>query len=202
MNFAYEAHHYWDDTREGGYAKTYAEENTLAESQGYADPVVPTGWLKIMPLGDSLTGEPRAWRLPAYEQLTAAEFKGGDWTYFGAEYDQYSLMPTEYSNHQGKGGWNMRDVSDGVNAWLTTTPANVVVLHIGTNNIYNQQNETSAELKDAWFALVDKILAHSSNVKLLACTWGAVSAQVNPPNNYDRAQTVAGADGPAEGDGS
>ncbi len=189
-NFAYEAHHYWDDTRSGDYAKTYAEENTLAESQGYGPPVVPTGWLKIMPLGDSLTGEPRAWRLPAYNQLKAVEFKGGKWTYVGAEYDEFSSMPKEYSNHEGHSGITMKGISDGVDAWLTAKPADVVVLHIGANDIFDWQSETSVKLKDAWFELVKKILAHSSNVTLLACTWGAVSSQFNPPHNYDREQTV------------
>ena len=191
-NFAYESHHYWDDNRSGQYEMTYAEENTRAEAQCYGDPpVIPAGWLKIMPLGDSLTGEPRAWRLPAHTQLTAAGFKGGNWAYVGAVCDQYASISTGYHHyHQGTGGWNMRDVSDGVNAWLTATPADVVVLHIGANNILEFQGETSAELKDAWFALVDKILAHSSNVTLLACTWGAVGSQLNPPHNFDRAQTV------------
>ncbi len=189
-NFAYEAHHYWDNTRAGKYELTYAEENTKAHEQGYGPPVVPAGTLKIMPLGDSLTGEPRAWRFPAYKKLRTAEFKRGDWTYVGGEYDQFSSMPSEYGNSQGRGGWTMRDVSDGVDAWLTATPADVVVLHIGANHIFNWQNESPAELKDDWFALVDKILAHSSNVTLLACTWGAVRPQFNPPNNYDRAQTV------------
>ncbi|WP_158621421.1 cellulase family glycosylhydrolase [Corallococcus aberystwythensis] len=189
-NFAYEAHHYWDNTREGSYEESYAEEDIHAEHQCYGHQVVPPVLMRIMPLGDSLTGEPRAWRDPAYTQLTTAGFKGGDWIFVGAACDAYTGMPNEYHYHQGMSGWTMQGVLAKVDDWLTGSPADLVVLHIGANNIFSYQSQTSAELTSDWFDLVDKILAHSSNVRLLACTWGAVSSLVNPPNGFDRAETV------------
>lgn len=112
---------------------------------------------KIMPLGDSITmgtnttGVPLqedrvGYRKPLFDSLTNAGY-GFDFT--GSQQDGWNLL-SDYE-HEGRGGWSDEqiawgatgtspgpppDPNDGVYAWLTQNPADVVLLHIGTNGFH------------------------------------------------------------------
>jgi len=97
--------------------------------------------VKIMPLGDSITrgywGSPshNGYRKPLYDKLTDANY---NFDFVG------SGIPTEGNcpdpNHEGHDGWHAdttgpNDILGQVYNWLTANPADIVLLHIGTNDI-------------------------------------------------------------------
>ena len=104
-----------------------------------------------MPLGDSITvgtlngPEPPAdikvgYRKPLYDSLLAAGFT---FDFLGAGTDGYGVTNFDY-DHEGHGGWTAANIAwgmnggypiDGVRAWLDNNPADIILLHIGTNQL-------------------------------------------------------------------
>lgn len=99
------------------------------------------GITRIMPLGDSITlgagtreseGDFVGYRRKLYQDLTAngrtVDFVGGQDNGSAANDASFDTQ------HEGHGGWRVEQIADNVHAWITATPADVVLLHIGTNN--------------------------------------------------------------------
>ena len=104
----------------------------------------------IMPLGDSITkgtinsGPPPAtrvgYRKPLYDSLLAAGFT---FDLVGTESNGYDVPNFDYNN-EGHGGWTAAEIAwgrnggyptDGIRAWLDANPADIILLHIGTNQL-------------------------------------------------------------------
>ncbi len=126
------------------------------------------GDIRIMPLGDSITkgygsSYSNSYRKPLYLSLTAA---GYDFDFVGSATNGNFPDP----NHEGHGGWHAEkddtvyDINDQVYGWLTANPADIVLLHIGTNDITysgqdaNEVNDILAEI-DRFSTDVTVILA-------------------------------------------
>jgi lysophospholipase L1-like esterase len=102
---------------------------TTTASASTLDPI------RIMPLGDSITygtGSTYAvgYRRPLYQLLSGAghnvDFVGSQTTGFLYDFDQ---------NHEGYRGWHANEIRDHITGWLNSNPADVILLHIGTNDI-------------------------------------------------------------------
>jgi lysophospholipase L1-like esterase len=99
--------------------------------------------IRIMPLGDSITYGTNStgtvsYRRPLYQLLTGA---GHSVDFVGSQTDG---TPTDFDrNHEGHRGWRADQIRDGITGWLNSTPADVVLLHIGTNDITQYQGATS-----------------------------------------------------------
>lgn len=104
-------------------------------NQGQCPPI------RIMPLGDSITmgsgtpateGDFVGYRRKLYRDLTstgrAIDFVGGQDHGAGATDAAFDTQ------HEGHGGWRVEEIADNVYGWLSATPADVILLHIGTNN--------------------------------------------------------------------
>ena len=95
----------------------------------------------IMPLGDSITlgyGEQThsdlvtGYRAPLHQQLVAGGFN----TDFVGNRTDGRLVPIIHdTNHQGIGGITAASVADNVYNWLMENPAEIILLHIGTNQL-------------------------------------------------------------------
>jgi hypothetical protein len=95
-----------------------------------------------MPVGDSITkgvtGSDDNWgyRQPLYQKLLQA---GYEVDFVGSQADGDFADP----NHEGHGSWSDADIAwgqvgyptDGIYAWLEQNPADIILLHIGTNYI-------------------------------------------------------------------
>jgi uncharacterized repeat protein (TIGR02543 family) len=96
----------------------------------------PTTQVKIMPLGDSITsGYPgvEGYRKDLYWNLTE----------FGLNVDFVGSQKngTGFDNdNEGHLGYSADQIRDDVTGWLVSNPADVVLLHIGTNDIQSEQN--------------------------------------------------------------
>ena len=124
-----------------------------------ASPQTPAP-IRIMLLGDSITYGTGStgivgYRRPLYQLLIET---GYHVDFIGS---QTSGSPADFDrNHEGHSGWRADQIRDNITAWLNSTPADVVLLHIGTNDISQGQNPSSTrneigqilDLIDTWEA--------------------------------------------------
>jgi lysophospholipase L1-like esterase len=124
-------------------------------SMAFAETIGP---IRIMPLGDSITYGTNStgtvsYRRPLYQLLSGA---GLNVDFVGSQTDG---SPEDFDrNHEGHRGWRADQIRDNITGWLNSTPADVVLLHIGTNDItqYQTATSTAAEIGqilddiDAW----------------------------------------------------
>jgi hypothetical protein len=107
--------------------------------------------IRIMPVGDSITqgsdsGEPVqarqvAYRKALFDQLVAA---GYDVDFVGDLQAGGDILVDP--DHEGHSGWTDADIADNVNGWLwVQDPVNMVLLHIGTNNVNSYTNADQVE---------------------------------------------------------
>ena len=93
--------------------------------------------IKIMPLGDSITrgywgsSNGDGYRRSLYLSLMATGFYNVD--FVGSQTDGY--YPDFDRNHEGHDGWQADAIRNNVYNWLVANPAEIVLLHIGTNDI-------------------------------------------------------------------
>ena len=97
---------------------------------------------KIMPLGDSITWDDRieaggdnrddgdriAYRYRLWQLLTYA---GYDFDFVGSQYTGFDIFPD--AENEGHPGWTDNDIAASVYDFLLDNPADIILLHIGTN---------------------------------------------------------------------
>ena len=99
-----------------------------------AGPAVWAAPVRIMPLGDSITygvgdeSNHGGYRGPLYDLLVNA----GDAVDFVGTLTGGAIPDP---NNEGHSGWRADQVRDQLNTWLTLNPPDIVLLHIGTNDI-------------------------------------------------------------------
>lgn len=122
--------------------------------------------LRIMPLGNSITEGIHGsvpiggYRDDLYSLLTDASF---DFDFVGTKTDgDGGVFDVD---HQGTSGIRADELLAGLNAWLNATFPNVVLLHIGTNDISQGQtvNSTLNEIEQ----IVDLLYAFNNDIKIL-----------------------------------
>jgi len=107
---------------------------------------------RIMPLGDSITGGSAfngvnfgtgdlrvGYRKPLFDTLDISGYK---FDFVGSLEHGWAVLPD--FQHEGHGGWSAFDIAwgrnpgtDGVFVWLDDNPADIVLLHAGTNDLAN-----------------------------------------------------------------
>jgi lysophospholipase L1-like esterase len=103
---------------------------------GFQPPAIATNPVRIMPLGDSITGSPGCWRSLLWNQLRDAGFTGVDFvgtlppTACGVGYD---------GDNEGHAGLLAKDAAfgDKLVGWLRVTNPDIVLMHFGTNDVWN-----------------------------------------------------------------
>lgn len=111
------------------------------------------GVLRVMPLGDSITtgtytatspSDDRSigYRLKLYNDLTATAAGRYTIDFVGNETHGQALLSDPH--HEGHGGFIAQEIADGVGQWLNTRPPDIVLLHIGTNDISGNPNASAA----------------------------------------------------------
>lgn len=124
------------------------------------------GALRIMPLGDSITmgsysavsplpGRRIGYRKKLYDDLAARANDRYRIEFVGSQQDGQAELLSD-ARHEGYGGYTTRQIADGVFEWLTANPADIVLLHVGTNDISSDPRATAASIDlvleriDAW----------------------------------------------------
>ncbi|MTE17952.1 cellulose-binding protein [Streptomyces sp. TRM43335] len=139
---------------------------TAAPAAPAADPV------RIMPLGDSITGSPGCWRALLWNRLQDAGYRNID---FVGTLGPQGCGQSHDGDNEGHGGALVTNVArqNQLPAWLSATRPDIVVMHFGTNDVWS--NRSPDDILAAYGTLVDQMRASNPNTKVLV-------AQIIPMN--------------------
>lgn len=115
----------------------------------------PSTPCKIMPLGDSITdgfNVAGGYRIKLLKNITSNDLKID---FVGSQ----SNGPAELidRNHEGHSGWRIDQIDTNINSWMDTYTPEIVLLHIGTNDIIMNYDLANAPTRLS--TLIDKICA-------------------------------------------
>jgi lysophospholipase L1-like esterase len=139
--------------------------------------------VRVMPLGDSITGSPGCWRALLWQKLQSAGLTNVD---FVGTLPPQGCGVTYDGDNEGHGGALATQVAaqNQLPGWLSATHPDVVLMHFGTNDVWN--NLAPATILAAFSTLVDQMRASNPAMKILV----AQIIPMNPTNCADCAQRV------------
>ncbi|MGC0315770.1 SGNH/GDSL hydrolase family protein [Kitasatospora acidiphila] len=120
--------------------------------------------VKVMPLGDSITlgigsSTDAGYRLPLWRMTTTQSRYTVQ--FVGSQHDGDFPQPW----HEGHGGWKIDDIAAHIDGWLAAQSPDVVLLHIGINDLDSGTDKEHAP--DRLAALVDRIFTDRPGVDLI-----------------------------------
>lgn len=122
------------------------------------------GVYRIMPLGDSITkgvGQDGA-RYTGYRVRLDNHLRSGA-VPAGFRYEWVGSQ-VSYGRHEGHGGWTVDQISARIDGWMDAYRPDIVLLHVGTNNI--TRGEPAAVVLRKVRDLVRKIRARSAYTQI------------------------------------
>jgi hypothetical protein len=122
--------------------------------------------LRFMPFGDSIT-EIICWRALLWEKLQATEWKSVD--FVGSGKTENNCGDTKYDrDNEGHSGFLAIDIANKnqLDGWLNKNPADVMTMHLGTNDIV-QQNKAVTDIIAAFTKLVGTMRTKNPKVKII-----------------------------------
>ncbi|WP_250004130.1 cellulose binding domain-containing protein [Actinoplanes sp. M2I2] len=140
----------------------------------------PGSPVKIMALGDSITGSPGCWRALLWQKLPASRVD-----FVGTLPGQGCGFPYDGEN-EGHGGFLATTVADQdqLVGWLAASDPDVVLMHFGTNDVWS--NRPAATILAAFTRLVAQMRAANPAMRILV----AQIIPMNASNCADCAQRV------------
>lgn len=135
--------------------------------------------LRIMPLGDSITGGPGCWRALLWDRLLRNGFTSID--FVGTLPGGGCGLSSWDGDNEGHGGFSATGIANAgqLPGWLTATRPDIVLMHLGTNDIWG--NTPTAAILSAYGTLIDQMRAANPSMKVLVaqiipmtpngCTW-------------------------------
>jgi lysophospholipase L1-like esterase len=148
---------------------------TLAVTRPALSATVP---VRIMPLGDSITGGPGCWRALLWDRLQRTGYTNID--FVGTLPGGGCSVPFDGDN-EGHGGYQATGIANQnqLPGWLSATNPDIVLMHLGTNDVWN--NVPTATIMAAFDKLLGQMRTNNPNVKILVaqiipmtpngCTW-------------------------------
>jgi lysophospholipase L1-like esterase len=140
--------------------------------------------VKVMALGDSITGSPGCWRALLWQRLQQAG-RASSVDFVGTLPGQGCGFTYDGEN-EGHGGFLATDVADQnqLPGWLAATGPDVVMMHFGTNDVWS--NRSPATILAAFTKLVGQMRASNPRMKVLV----AQILPMNPSNCAECGQRV------------
>jgi lysophospholipase L1-like esterase len=137
---------------------------TLATLVTVPVPAAAAAPVRIMPLGDSITGSPGCWRALLWQKLHQDGFTNID--FVGTQPPQGCAVSYD-GDSEGHGGALATTVADQnqLPAWLSATDPDVVLMHFGTNDVWS--NRPTAVILDAFTTLVAQMRANNPAMKII-----------------------------------
>jgi lysophospholipase L1-like esterase len=113
------------------------------------------GGVRVMPLGDSITEGtqvPGGYRIGLWQRLSGAGYRVD---FVGTQFNGPAALGDH--DHEGHPGWRIDQIDANIAGWLATTNPRTVLLHLGTNDVLQNYNLSSAPSRLS--TLVDHITA-------------------------------------------
>ena len=168
-----------------GVACTGSTTTTPPTTAPTTPPTTPPagGTVRVMPLGDSITGSPGCWRALLWQRLQQAGHTEVD--FVGTLPAQGCGFPYDGEN-EGHGGYLATNIANQnlLPAWLAATDPDVVLMHLGTNDVWS--NLSPATILAAFTTLVTQMRAANPAMKILV----AQILPMNPSNCAECGQRV------------
>lgn len=141
------------------------------------------GGVRVMPLGDSITegtATPGGYRIGLWQRLA-----GGGYTtdFVGSQFNGPGSLGDH--DHEGHPGWRIDEIDANIVGWLNAHQPKTVLLHIGTNDILQNFNVSTAPNRLS--ALIDRITTTAPNAEVFVAQitplgWPEGDATVNSFN--------------------
>lgn len=138
---------------------------TTLAAAGAAAQTAATG-LRYMPFGDSIT-EIVCWRAKLWDKLQTTEWSTVD--FVGSGKTENNCRNTKYDrDNEGHSGFLAINIASQKQlvGWLQKNPADVISMHLGTNDIV-QQSKNVNDIIAAFTTLVGQMRAHNPKVKIV-----------------------------------
>ncbi len=139
--------------------------------------------VRIMPLGDSITGNPGCWRALLWNDLQRGGHTNID--FVGTQPPQGCAVPYD-GDGEGHGGALVTAVADQnqLPAWLSASRPDVVLMHFGTNDVWS--NRSVDTILAAYTKLVEQMRASNPAMRVVV----AQIIPMNPSSCTECAQRV------------
>jgi chitodextrinase/lysophospholipase L1-like esterase len=163
----------------------YVFVTACAVALAFAIAVVPSAQaatpVRIMPLGDSITGGPGCWRALLWDRLQRTGFTNID--FVGTLPGGGCNLANWDGDNEGHGGFLATGIANQnqLPGWLAATHPDIVLMHLGTNDVWN--NVATASILSAYSTLIDQMRVSNPSMKILVaqiipmapsgCTWCA-----------------------------
>jgi lysophospholipase L1-like esterase len=124
------------------------------------------GGVRVMPLGDSITdgaGVPGGYRIGLWNRLAADRYRID---FVGSRYNGPTSLGDH--NHEGHPGWRIDQIDANIVGWLHTYTPHTILLHIGTNDVLQNYNLSTAPNRLS--TLIDHITATLPNAEVFVAT--------------------------------
>lgn len=138
--------------------------------------------IRLMPLGDSITlGSSGGYRTLLWKKMVQQDGKKLD--FVGSLTDGPSDLGDR--NHEGHSGWRIDQLRAQIDGWSNTYRPELVLLHIGTNDINQNYNLSSApsRLQD----LVNRICTNNAGVELIVASLIPINGRSSQVSSYNSA---------------
>lgn len=121
--------------------------------------------VKIMPLGDSITGTPGCWRSLLWNRLQSSGYTNID--FVGTQAGQTCSLPFD-ADCEGHGSIRAVDIANQnqLPPWLAATTPDIVLMHLGSNDIMTN-TITTDQILAAYSKMVDQMRTSNPNMKIL-----------------------------------
>lgn len=122
------------------------------------------GGVRVMPLGDSITDGltvPGGYRIDLWQKLVAAGYRVD---FVGSLFNGPSSLGDH--DHEGHSGWRIDQIDANIVSWLRTYQPRTILLHIGTNDMYQNPNGASSRLA----TLIDRITGTAPDAEVFVAT--------------------------------
>lgn len=123
--------------------------------------------LRYMPFGDSIT-EIICWRALLWDKLQTTPYATTN--FVGSGKTENNCGNTKYDrDNEGHSGFQAINIANQnqLDGWLKTNPADVITMHLGTNDI--AQGKAVPDIIKAFDKLVATMRTHNPKMKIVVC---------------------------------
>ncbi|MBG0825790.1 lectin [Planomonospora sp. ID91781] len=124
------------------------------------------GGVRVMPLGDSITEGtqvPGGYRIGLWQRMAAGRYTVD---FVGSQYNGPGSLGDH--DHEGHPGWRIDQIDANITGWLRTHTPRTVLLHIGTNDVLQNYNVSTAPQRLS--TLIDHITAAAPGAEVFVAT--------------------------------